>query len=171
MQEDSRVPHPCPPTWPRYTERPFPPYRFIPGRAPHPRRHPGGHSYGHIEPEPECLRQDTWPESVSYLYGIDLFNFAYWWESHEVFEGFWHAAGPRTEQGQFFQGLIQLAAGHLKRFMGHEAAAANLFRSSLRRLSGLPDQYLGIAVVDLRTGLQAGHIGNIVLKLKLPGPT
>jgi len=168
MNGDNRAPQLCLPAWPRYSTRPFPPYRFIPGTAPHPRRHPGGHSYGHIEPVPECLRQDTWPESDSYRYGIDLFNFAYWWESHEVFEAFWHAAGPKTEQGQFFQGLIQLAAGHLKRFMGNEAAASNLFRSSARRLSGLPDQYLGIAVADLRTGLQEGHTGTTRLKLELP---
>ena len=168
MPEDNQAPHLCELAWPRYTERPFPPYRFIPGIAPHPRRHPDGPSYGQVEPELTPLHQDTWPESGFYRYGIDLFNFSYWWDSHEVFEAFWHAAGPKTEQGQFFQGLIQLAAGQLKQFMGNEAAAANLFRSSARRLSGLPDQYLGIAVADLRAGLQQGHPGSIRLTLNLP---
>lgn len=168
MRADSKIPLEGLSAWPRYTERPFPSYRFVPGSAPHPRRHPEGHSYGQVEPEAECLHQDTWPESHAYRYGIDLFNFAYWWESHEVFEEFWHAAGQETEQGQFFQGLIQLAAGHLKRVMGNEAAAANLFRSSLRRFSGLPDQYLGITIADLRIKLQPGHTGNILLELKLP---
>ena len=29
----------------RYTDRPFPSYRFVPGKAPHPTRHQNGHSY------------------------------------------------------------------------------------------------------------------------------
>ena len=30
---------------PRYTRRPFPAYRFVPGKAPHPTCDPDGHSY------------------------------------------------------------------------------------------------------------------------------
>ncbi|MBI4006737.1 MAG: hypothetical protein HY356_08705 [Gammaproteobacteria bacterium] len=29
----------------RYSDRPFPPYRFIPGKTPHPTRDTEGHSY------------------------------------------------------------------------------------------------------------------------------
>lgn len=169
MPESDWPPHPYQPTWPRYSVSPFPPYRFVPGKAPHPRRNPDGHSYGQLEPELEGLQPDAWPGSDSYRYGIDLYNFAYWWESHEVFEAFWHAAGPKTEEGRFFQGLIQLAAGNIKQFMGNEAAASNLFRSSARRFSELPDHYMGIAVADLRTRLQHGHTGNILLTLELHG--
>lgn len=171
MPESDWAPRLYQPAWPRYSARPFPPYRFIPGKAPHPRRHPGGHSYGQLEPELKELQPDAWPESDSYRYGIDLYNFAYWWESHEVFETFWHAAGPRTEQGQYFQGLIQLAGGNLKRFMGNEAAASKLFQNSAHRFSGLPDYYMGIAVADLRTRLHQGHTGNILLRLELRGHT
>jgi hypothetical protein len=171
MSGSDRTPCPYQPAWPRYSTRFFPPYRFVPGKAPHPRRHPDGHSYGQFEPEPESLHPDAWSGSDSYRYGIDLYNFAYWWESHEVFEAFWHAAGPKTEQGQFFQGLIQLAAGNLKRFMGNETAASNLFRNSAHRFAGLPDYYMGIAVTDLRTRLQQEHTGNLVLRLELRGLT
>lgn len=161
------TPRPYEPTWPRYSARPFPSYRFVPGKAPHPRRHPHGHSHGQLEPELEALPPDAWSESEAYRYGIDLYNFAYWWESHEIFEAFWHVAGPKTEQGQFFQGLIQLAAANLKQFMGSNKAAHKLFQSSARRLTGLPDHYMGIAIADLRTSLQEGHTGNILLKLAL----
>lgn len=161
---------PANPDWPRYSSKPFPAYRFVPGRNPHPRRNPQGHSLEHLEPYPTC-RPEDWSLSENYRFGIDLYNFAYWWESHEVFEAFWHAAGPRTEQGQYFQGLIQLAAGNLKQFMGNEAAASNLFRNSARRFSGLPDHYMGIAVADLRTRLHQGHTGNILLRLELRGHT
>jgi len=83
------------------------------------------------------------------LYGIDLYNFAYWWESHEVFECLWHAAGHDTEQGNFFQALIQLAAANLKRFLGNEQAAQKLARSGLTRLQTLPQLYMGIDVIAL----------------------
>jgi uncharacterized protein len=81
------------------------------------------------------------------LYGIDLYNFAYWWECHEVFEGLWHAVGPDTEQGNFFQALIQVAAANLKRFLGNEQTAQKLARSGLARLQNLPQLYMGIDVV------------------------
>ena len=81
------------------------------------------------------------------MYGIDLYNYAYWWESHEVFEGFWHAAGHDTEQGNFFQALIQFAAANLKRFLGNEQAAQKLARSGLARLQNLPQLYMGIDVI------------------------
>jgi uncharacterized protein len=89
------------------------------------------------------------------LYGIDLFNFAYWWECHEVFEGLWHAVGPDTEQGNFFQALIQLTAANLKDFLGNPAAAHNLFRSGITRLQNVPPSYMGIDVPRLTETLQA----------------
>ncbi len=87
-----------------------------------------------------------WQTSEEYLFGIDLYNYAYWWECHEVFEGLWHATGHGTEQGNFFQALIQLAAANLKRFLGNEQAAQKLARSGLVRLQHLPQRYMGIDV-------------------------
>jgi uncharacterized protein len=81
------------------------------------------------------------------LYGIDLYNFGYWWECHEVFEGLWHAVGHDTEQGNFFQALIQLAAANLKRFLGNEQAAQKLARGGLARLQNLPQLYMGIDII------------------------
>jgi predicted metal-dependent hydrolase len=89
------------------------------------------------------------------LYGIDLYNFAYWWECHEVFEGLWHAVGHDTEQGNFFQALIQLAAANLKRFLGNELAAQKLARSGLARLQGLPRLYMGIDVLAVSDSCRA----------------
>jgi hypothetical protein len=142
-------PEPPNPNWPRYSSHPFPPYRFVPGRTPHPRRSPLGHSYGQPEPKPTSFSADQWQTSEDYLYGIDLYNFAYWWECHEIFEGLWHAVGHDTEQGNFFQALIQLAASNLKRFIGNEQAAQKLARSGLARLQNLPQSYMGIDVIAL----------------------
>jgi uncharacterized protein len=142
-------PKPPDPNWARYSAHPFPPYRFVPGRTLHPRRNPLGHSYGQPEPKPTPFSADQWQASEDYLYGIDLYNFAYWWECHEVLEGLWHAVGHDTEQGNFFQALIQLAAANLKQFLGDHRAARNLLNSGLVRLQKMPKFYMGIDVARL----------------------
>ena len=152
-------PDPPNPHWPRYSTRPFPSYRFVPGQTPHPRRNPLGHSYGQPEPKPTPFPADQWQTSEDYRYGIDLYNFAYWWECHEVFEGLWHAVGHNSEQGNFFQSLIQLAAGNLKCFLDNPAAAHNLFRSGIIRLQNVPPSYLGIDVPRLTEAFQT-HLIN-----------
>jgi predicted metal-dependent hydrolase len=81
------------------------------------------------------------------LYAVDLYNFGYWWESHEVLEGLWHACGRRTTAGNYFQALIQFAAAHLKRALGNEVAAHNLARSGLLRLQNSPASYMGLDTV------------------------
>lgn len=141
--------------WPRYSTRPFPSYRFVPGQTPHPRHHPHGHSYGQAESKPTLFPAEEWQKSDDYLYGIDLYNFAYWWECHEVFEGLWHAAGRDTEQGKFFQALIQLAAANLKYFLCNLAAAQNLLRSGITRLQNVPPSYMGVDIVSLTEALQS----------------
>jgi hypothetical protein len=142
---------PCPPDpiWPRYTSRPLPLYRFIPGRSPHPRKDSRGHSYREPEPRLAAFPPEDWRRAEDYLYGIDLYNFAYWWECHEVFESLWHAVGTKTEQGNFFQALIQFAAANLKRFTDREPAVENLLRYGLRRLERLPAVYMGVDIVKL----------------------
>ncbi|HXH85173.1 DUF309 domain-containing protein [Petrachloros mirabilis] len=104
------------------------------------------------------LPPDQWPQCDNYLYGIDLYNYAYWWECHEVFEGLWHEAGRHTEQGNFFQALIQLAAANLKVFMGSHRAARNLQRSGFLRLQRLPESYMGIDIARLTEELRQGMI-------------
>ncbi|MEO8047442.1 MAG: DUF309 domain-containing protein [Nitrospirota bacterium] len=142
-------PQPPDPTWPRYSTKPFPSYRFIPGNNPHPRRNPLGHSYGQPDPKLLAFPREHWQRSEDYLYGIDLYNYAYWWECHEIFEGLWHAVGHHTEQGNFFQALIQFAAANLKRFTGHHRAAGNLLTNGLVRLQKIPTLYMGVDVARL----------------------
>lgn len=147
-------PFPLTPDWPRYSPRAFPSYRYVPGQTPHPRRHPLGHSHGQPEPTPRLFPTDQWQLSDDYHYGIDLYNFAYWWESHEVFEGFWHVAGRHTEQGNFFQALIQLAAANLKQAVNNGAAAKTLTHAGITRLERCATPYMGIDVRLLLPDLQ-----------------
>jgi uncharacterized protein len=108
-------PQPFDPTIPRYyPQRLFPSYRHIPGITPHPFYDPGGHSYGLQEEDTDVSLSlpDEWHNNKEYLYGVDLYNFAYWWEAGEVWEGLW----KRTEGNcrLFLQGLIQISVSLLK---------------------------------------------------------
>ena len=85
----------------RYTDRPFPSYRFIPGKAAHPTRDRDGHSYNEPPVRLAPFDPHDWYACEEYLYGIDLFNHGYWWEAHEALEAVWAAAGRRTETGLF----------------------------------------------------------------------
>ena len=125
----------------RYSRRPFPPYRFVAGLNPHPRRDPKGHAYGLPEVPPPSVPPDRWRENEDYLYGIDLYNFAYWWECHEALEGLWHLTGHRGTKAQFLQGIIQVAAANLKRHVGTLEGARRLGRDL--GLPGLPKRSSG----------------------------
>ncbi|HEX9779417.1 MAG TPA: DUF309 domain-containing protein [Geopsychrobacteraceae bacterium] len=139
------------PDLPRYTQTPFPAYRYLPFQSgrPHPRNDPAGHSYGLAEDYLPSFSGDDWRSCQPYLYGIDLFNHGYWWEAHEALEQVWLAAGQDTPGGTFIQGLIQLAAAQLKRFMGQERGAKLLTASGVAKLSLAKGVFLGIEVAPL----------------------
>ena len=134
---------------PRYSDRPFPAYRFVPGQSPHPRRDPKGHSYEQPEPKPPAFLPEEWWDSEWYLYGVDLYNHGYWWECHEAFEGLWHVVGPDTQQGQFLQALIQVAAANLKRLVDSPQPAETLSHAALERLQKFSGVYMGVNVAAL----------------------
>ena len=145
---------------PRYTDRPFPAYRFIPGQSPHPRRDRQGHSYGQPEPTPPPFMPEEWWDSEWYLYGIDLYNYGYWWECHEVFEGLWHAVGPDLPQGQFLQALIQVAAANLKRLVNASEPTHTLSQAALERLQKFSGIYMGVDVSALSEDVRAYFDGS-----------
>ncbi len=112
-----KEPIPFDANWHQYCpQKPFPPYRHIPGVTPHPIRDPRGHSYGmEAEHDTELLPPELWQQNDDYLYGVDLYNFAYWWEAHEAWEGLWHQAEDTYRL--FLQGLIQISAAFIKHHM------------------------------------------------------
>ena len=147
----------------RYTDAPFPPYRFVPGRHPHPTAHPDGHSYlppGHVEPPVTFVPPGRWRESPDYLYGCDLYNHAFWWEAHEAWEGLWRVTPAESAQRRFLQGVIQLAAIHIQLFQGHADGVARLRETSRRHLEAamqLADatQLMGLDIEDTLVRIDA----------------
>jgi hypothetical protein len=156
----------------RYSKRAFPPYRYVPGRFPHPRHNPNGHSFG--QPIPTVSRADValWHRSEEYRYGIDLFNFGYWWESHEQFEALWRVSGPLCPEGRFFQGLVQVAAAYVKRRMENASAATTLFHKATRNLKLAPAHCMGLNVGALIEAIEKSSATPdepaIVLRLNCP---
>ncbi len=144
----------------RYSRRPFPSYRFVPGKAPHPTRDPKGHSYGRHQPSMEDFGEHNWRETDAYLYGVDLFNYGYWWEAHESWEACWVAAGRRTEIGLFVQGLIQISVGCLKRHQGFIDVGQDKAWEGLEKLPRHARCCLGIVIQELRAAVEASFSGD-----------
>ena len=139
----------------------FPPYRHLPGETPHPRIHPEGHSYGVAEfPAGECLSAATWWENEVYLFGVDLYNYAYWWEAHEQWEGLWRLAGAKSLCGLYLQGLIQVGAALIKWHQGNRRGAGQLAAKGcgkLERVCGVVSEglYMGLDLGDFLQRLEA----------------
>ncbi len=145
---------------PRYApERSFPPYAFLPGRDPHPTRDPRGHSYGEDEAPADYLPAERWRENADYLFGVDLYNHGYLWESHEAWEGLWHSAKHDAAQAEFLQGLIQCAAACLKVPMGQPRGLERLCALGTERLEGVARAegpvYMGVALEEFVSAMRS----------------
>ena len=136
----------------RYSSRIFPPYRYVPGMHPHPTNSPEGHSYGNDDEDHEKWNSDLWKDNEDYLFGIDLYNYHYYWEAHEAWEGLWIAAVRNSSEHRFLQGLIKCGAALLKIRMANYQiqdliGARNLSKSGMSLLSqvGL-DEFMGLDI-------------------------
>ena len=152
---------------PRYTDRPFPPYSYVPGQTPHPVSDPAGHMFGQEMPKPPPLDPANWRASETYLYGVDLFNHGYYWEAHETWESLWHAAGRKGVVADFLKGLIKLAAAGVKLREGntdgvkrHMKRAEELVSSVLTKAVS----YCGVKLTDIVTLCRSEEFGTINLE-------
>ena len=156
LSDEDREPRACRPPPRLAPDRPFPPYAYIPGRTPHPTRDPDGHSYV-AQPEiPEPPDPADWRACGDYLYGIDLFNYRFYWEAHEAWEGLWTACGRRGPTATYLQALINLAAtgfkarwGSARGMRANAGTALRLFESVTRDLGPDRRRYMGLDVPAL----------------------
>lgn len=173
IPSQGKLPQPADPTWPRYAPLlTLPPYPFIPGRAPHPRRDPAGHSFGRPEPAPPHFPPDRWRDDEAYLFGVDLANRAYWWESHELWEALWHHVPPECTQAQFLQGLIQVSAANIGRFLGRPDGPRRLTGEAAGRLESVAarhDRYMGLELRPYIDAVRAFHLAGTSNRAPLIG--
>ena len=90
------------------------------------------------------------------MYGIDLFNGGYFWESHVAWEGLWMVCGRKGEVADFLKGLIKLAAAGVKALEGmpqgvksHSGRAAELWRGVCRSLGADHAKFMGFRLEAL----------------------
>ena len=135
----------------RYTNHRFPSYRHVPGETPHPERDPAGHSFGRTESSPKHLTLEDWSLNETYLYGIDLFNYGFYWEAHAEWERLWQVADAELACG--LRALVQLAAALIQVSKGNESGARKLAARSRKEFAGLRlsgrTSFLGLGLVRL----------------------
>lgn len=159
-------------TYYRYTQRKFPPYRFVPGENPHPTESPLGHSYGKKEREIEILVPDNWRTTEPYLYGIDLYNYGYWWESHEAWESLWRGASGREVSRDYLQGLIKISAAFLKWHLRQSTGLSNLYIGAVQHLLKVLKEYpvyMGLNIADHLEKLEQ-HFRPVLKEGQWPDP-
>lgn len=97
----------------KYSSKEFPLYAFIPGVNAHPLK-PGGHMFEVGEPESPKIISKDFKDHELYLYSIDLFNHAYFWECHAYLEAIWNANKRNGDEANLCKAIIKIAAGMIK---------------------------------------------------------
>lgn len=153
---------------PRLSNRALPPYRYIPGINAHPVRDPAGHSYGREHVPLQFSPPEAWRQNQEYLFGIDLYNAAFWWESHEAWEEVWHTTDKDAPHGQFLQGLIQVSAAFIKWHLMQREGLVKLFRLGQSRLEFTAKTCPHFMGVDLIRHLSAlnHHFAPVLAEIK-----
>ncbi|ARS88484.1 DUF309 domain-containing protein [Natrarchaeobaculum aegyptiacum] len=95
--------------------------------------------------EHATLRQAT-------RHGVRLFNDRAFHESHDCFELEWYNYGSGSIESQFLHGMVQVAAGAYKHFdFENDEGMRSLFQTSLQYFQGVPPDFYGVDVLDVRT--------------------
>ena len=95
--------------------------------------------------EHDTLRRAT-------VHGVRLFNAGEFHESHDCFEDEWYNYGSATTESAFLHGMVQVAAGAYKHFdFEDDGGMRSLFDTALQYLHGVPNDYYGVDVLDVRT--------------------
>jgi len=89
-------------------------------------------------------------------HGVRLFNGGAYHESHDCFEHEWYNYGRGSPESAFLHGMVQVAAGAYKHYdFENDDGMRSLFRTALQYLSGIPADFYGVDVEDVRETLRA----------------
>ncbi|HXH75659.1 MAG TPA: DUF309 domain-containing protein [Bacteriovoracaceae bacterium] len=143
------------PSWP------FPPYIFVPGVNPHPKKE-GGHMEGEGDPVAPPVDPQRPQENRFLRYALDLYNHGYFWESHVYFEALWNAHKREGSIADLFKGMIKLGAGGVKLSIDQKAAAVGHFErgrelfESVKTAEG--KKFLGFDLENLISEIDSGKL-------------
>ncbi|MBI3000844.1 MAG: DUF309 domain-containing protein [Deltaproteobacteria bacterium] len=86
-----------------------------------------------------------------FLKGIEQFNRGEFFECHETLEEIW--LEEHGEDREFYQGIIQIAAGYFKWEQGVLIGAIKLWRMGLAKIEVYPPDHLGIELAAFVEGV------------------
>ena len=102
------------------------------------------------QPETGAWEHATLRRAVSH--GVRLYNSGAFHESHDCFESEWYNYGSGTTESAFAHGMVQVAAGAYKHFdFENDDGMRSLFETAVQYLHGVPPDYYGLDVIDVRT--------------------
>ena len=105
-------------------------------------------------PEDDRWEHDTLREAT--VHGVRLFNSEAYHDSHDCFEDEWYNYGRGTVESRFLRGMVQVAAGAYKRFdFENDAGMRSLFETAFKYLQGVPDDFYGVDVDEVRSTVEA----------------
>jgi len=88
------------------------------------------------------------------VHGVRLYNAGAFHESHDCFESEWYNYGRGTTESAFLHGMVQVAAGAYKHVdFENDDGMRSLFRTALQYLHGVPRDFYGVDLLDVRTRL------------------
>ncbi|MEY7849745.1 DUF309 domain-containing protein [Natrarchaeobius sp. A-rgal3] len=88
------------------------------------------------------------------VHGVRLYNAGEYHESHDCFELEWYNYGRATTESAFLHGMVQVAAGAYKRYgFDDDGGMHSLFDTALQYLAGIPTDYYGVDLLEVRTVL------------------
>ncbi|TKR27637.1 DUF309 domain-containing protein [Natronomonas salsuginis] len=88
------------------------------------------------------------------IHGVRLFNSSAYHESHDCFEAEWYNYGRGTTESAFLHGMVQVAAGAYKHVeFENDDGMRSLFETALQYLHGVPRDFYGVDLPDVRTTL------------------
>ena len=102
---------------------------------------------------------DRWAHATlrrAVVHGARLFNDRAYHGAHDCFEAEWYNYGRGTTESAFLHGLTQVAAGvHKRADLADDAGLRSLFGTARQYLHGVPPDYYGLDVDDVRRRLAA----------------
>lgn len=139
-----------------YGPFPLPPYAFLPGINTHPFKE-GGHGIGHhfetLDFQNSLKNKNLFTHPVFY-FSLDLFNSAYYWESHVALEALWNGAKRVGIEANFFKSLIFLNAAGIKGILRQEEAYLGHCSRALELLISYGHNYQNVELEECQKFLK-----------------
>jgi predicted metal-dependent hydrolase len=89
------------------------------------------------------------------VHGVRLYNAGAFHESHDCFEIEWYNYGSGSTESAFLHGMVQVAAGAYKHVdFQNDDGMRSLFETALQYLHGVPPDYYGVGVREVRLTLR-----------------